>query len=53
MNPHSFSPTTPSMDSIRSTIQDVFRDVFEDDTLQLRDDLLWTGSNGTPSTTWT
>ena len=27
------------MDNIRSAIQDVFRDVFEDDALQLRDDL--------------
>jgi acyl carrier protein len=27
------------MDDTRSTIQDVFRDVFEDDSLQLRDDL--------------
>jgi acyl carrier protein len=27
------------MDEIRSTIQDVFRDVFEDDSLKLRDDL--------------
>ena len=27
------------MDNTRSTIQDVFRDVFEDDTIHLRDDL--------------
>ncbi len=27
------------MDDVRSNIQDVFRDVFEDDALQLRDDL--------------
>jgi acyl carrier protein len=27
------------MDSIRNAIQDVFRDVFEDDTLELRDDM--------------
>ncbi len=29
----------PLLDSVHSTIEDVFRDVFEDDTLELRDDL--------------